>query len=582
MTKRLKKRGLQVYLLSIGLAVGFLFPSCSRERVTEIRILHTSDIHANYFAYDFLVDSIGSGSMSRLATFLKEARAQHPNLLLIDGGDIMQGTPSAYYSNYVDTLSVNLAAQTMNYLRYDAGVPGNHDLETGHRVYDAWVKACKHPVLAANVIDVKTNKPYFSPYTIKDVDGIRIAILGFLTPAVPEWIPQPLWEGMGFEDIVLSAQHWVPYVIEHERPDILIGVLHSGLKNTNRHYLENAAEVLAKEVSGFDALLIGHDHRMFLGSVQSAHGDSVYICNPANNLDWVSDLTISVTRRGNKIISKKVQSKLVNLNEYEPDKEYDKAFAEQTATIRRWGNKIVGELENPIDIRGSLFGPTAFLSLVHRVLLNTTGADVSFSAPLNLSTRIAAGPIRIKDLFDIYRFENFLYVMELSGAEIKDYLEFSYGKWTNQMRTSDDHLLLLKPDFKPNDKYKTLHETFNFSSAAGIDYTVDVSKPVGNRVNITQMSNGEPFDLAKKYHVALSSYRAGGGGDLLTEGCRIRFEELPSRVVEIKEKDIRSYIKAYIETRGTINVHNENNWKFIPEAWVQKAIERDAAIIYGQ
>lgn len=211
MTKRLKKRGLQVYLLSIGLAVGFLPFLLPRERVTEIRILHTSDIHANYFAYDFLVDSIGSGSMSRLATFLKEARAQHLNLLLIDGGDIMQGTPSAYYSNYVDTLFVNLAAQTMNYLRYDAGVPGNHDLETGHRVYDAWVKACKHPVLAANVIDVKTNKPYFFSLYHQRCRWDTDRYSGFLTPVVPEWIPQPLWEGMGFEDIVLSAQHWVPW-----------------------------------------------------------------------------------------------------------------------------------------------------------------------------------------------------------------------------------------------------------------------------------------------------------------------------------------------------------------------------------
>ncbi|SQH72324.1 Trifunctional nucleotide phosphoesterase protein YfkN precursor [Porphyromonas crevioricanis] len=553
--------------------------ACSGERTTEIRIIHTTDIHGNYFSFDFLADSAGTGSMSRLSSFLKEARKQNPSLLLIDGGDILQGTPAAYYSNYADTLPVNLAAQTMNYLRFDASVVGNHDIETGHEVYDSWIKDCKFPVLAANMIDIETDKPYLPPYTIKDIDGIRVAILGFVTPAIPEWLPQDLWRGVGFEDILISAQQWVPYVIEHEKPDILIGLLHSGLKNTNRHYIENAGELLAKEVSGFDALFIGHDHRKFNGQLRTSRGDSVHVCNPASHLDFASDLTIRVTRKGNKIVAKDISSRLVDLNQYEPDPAFERAFSEQQQAVRKWANRQVGVLETPLDIRGSLFGPTPFLSLIHRVQLDATGADISFASPLDLHTYIPAGPLRVRDLFSLYRFENFLYVMELTGSEVKDYLEFSYGKWANHMKGPKDHLLLFRTGITPQDKFKTLHEIFNYSSAAGIDYTVDVSKPAGDRVKILKMSNGQPFDYSKVYRVALDSFRGGGGGDLLTEGCQIRFEELARRIVEEKD-DIRSYVHKYIVDKGSIEVQNNANWRFVPETWVREAIERDTKIMF--
>ena len=171
----------------------------------------------------------------------------------------------------------------------------------------------------------------------------------------------------------------------------------------------------------------------------------------------------------------------------------------------------------------------------------------------------------------------------MTGEEIRKHLEFSYDMWGNTMTSPDDHALRLN-DASKDDQQRTgfLYYTFNFDSAAGIDYEVDLTKPDGQKVKILQMSNGQPFDEKKWYKVVMNSYRANGGGELLTRGAGIPKDSLDSRVIWHTDLDQRHYLTEEIRKQGTVNPQPNHNWRFVPEEWVKPALERDRKILFGQ
>ena len=186
-------------------------------------------------------------------------------------------------------------------------------------------------------------------------------------------------------------------------------------------------------------------------------------------------------------------------------------------------------------------------------------------------------------MFKLYRFENLLYVLRMTGEEIRKHLEFSYDMWTNTMKSPEDHALLLNDNSK-EDQQRTgfQYYTFNFDYACGIDYEVDLTKPDGQKVHILQLSNGQPFDEKKWYKVVMNSYRANGGGELLTRGAGIPKDSLESRVLFHTPLDQRHYLTQEIEQMGTIDPKPNHNWRFVPEAWVKPALKRDSLILFGR
>lgn len=218
------------------------------------------------------------------------------------------------------------------------------------------------------------------------------------------------------------------------------------------------------------------------------------------------------------------------------------------------------------------------MSFIHEVQLEATGAKVSFAAPLSLSFKLPCGTLTYADMFALYPYENSLYAMELTGQEIKDYLEYSYGLWVNQMHTASDHLLAFKADYKQGERFPTQNPTFNFSAAGGIRYTVDATKPAGSRVVIQSLSDGTAFSLSHTYLVAVNSYRGNGGGGHLTRGAGIPKEELPGRI-KATTKDIRSAIMEKLSKQPVTHVADAANWHFIPEEITRGAIERDKKIL---
>ena len=172
--------------------------------------------------------------------------------------------------------------------------------------------------------------------------------------------------------------------------------------------------------------------------------------------------------------------------------------------------------------------------------------------------------------------------MKLTGKEIKDYLEYSYSIWTRQMTSPDDSLLLLKDITPEEDKSHAIfaNPSYNFDSAAGIIYTVDVTKPQGEKISISSMADGTPFLMDKTYKVAINSYRGNGGGELLTRGAGIPQDQLHARIVFSTDKDLRFYLMEYIRKQGTLSPKALNQWRFIPDEWVKQAAKRDYDLLF--
>lgn len=564
------------------LGIGYTPVSASSEKEVTLKLIETSDVHGCYYPYDFIRRHSVQGSLARVSALVGEMRKTYGDrLILMDNGDILQGQPVAYYYNYIDTTSVHVVADMLNYMHYDVATMGNHDIEAGHAVYDRWVSQCKFPVLGANIMDVKTGKTYLPPYKVIEREGVKVVVLGMITPAIPSWLPEQLWSGLRFEDMETSARKWVKWIQEKEKPDVLIGLFHAGPEgNKLDNVVENGSGDVARRVPGFDVVFMGHDHVRTCQKIINEAGDSVLLVDPANMAKVVADVTVKVVKKDGKVIRKSVEGKLSSVDRYAPDEAFLKTFEKQYQATADFVSRKIGRINKTITTKDAYFGPSAFIDLIHQLQLDITGADVSFCAPLSFAAEIKEGDIYVSDMFNLYKYENMLYTMTLTGKEIKDFLEMSYAIWTNQMKSPDDHLMLLNEKDKGFGRFK--NPSFNFDSAAGILYTVDVTKPQGEKINIRSMADGTPFRMDKMYKVAVNSYRGNGGGDLLTKGAGIPKQDLAKRIVFATEKDLRYYLMKRIEEVKILDPRPLNQWKFIPEKWVEPAAKRDYRLLFGE
>lgn len=561
-----------------------------------VKIIETSDVHGAIFPYSLKDNKEINSSLARVSTYVNQQRADTNQIVfLLDNGDIIQGNPAVYYYNFEQTDTINLYADVMNYMKYDAATIGNHDIETGHDVYDKFNKEVNFPWLAANAINTTTNEPYFKPYTITERGGVKIAVLGLITPAIPQWLPEKIWSGIRFDDMIETAKKWVNKIIETEQPDLMIGLFHSGVdytyneENENTYKNENASRLVAEKVDGFDLIFVGHDHAGWNFKTKSPSGKEVLILGTtasAQNVA-VANYTLKYDKMCMIYDKKEIAGELVDMKNYPIDQNFVKHFSNNLTEVRKYISRPVGEFTEMISSRDAMFGPSKFVDLIHTVQLELTDADISFTAPLSFNTKIDAGKLYARDMFDLYRYENFLYTMELTGQEIKDYLEYSYGNWMNQMKDKNDHLLKFKLDenrkliYSERSKSPELEERFyNYDSAAGVEYVVDVTKSVGERIKIIKFSNRSVFDLNKKYKVAINSYRGNGGGGHLTRGAKIPHNELSKRVINSTEKDLRYFVMKWIEEQKTVEPKLLNNWRVQPEDFWQAGKEKDYQILF--
>lgn len=527
-------------IISLLAFISILYVKASSPDITTI--IYTTDVHGSYFPFDFIKGEPTSGSLARVATVVDQARSEMSadRVLVLDDGDFLQGQPCAYYYNFIDTVSPHLAARIYNHIGYDAIGEGNHDIETGHAVYDRVASQLTMPTLAANVIDCATGEPYFTPYIVREVSGHKIAIIGLITPAIPAWLPERLWSGLEFTDMVPAAQYWIEKVRSEHHPDVVIGLFHSGNNSaqTTTGYRENESLEVARRVEGFDAVLMGHDHREYCDTVAGPDGRAVWALNPAANAQAVGVLSIVWNENGER---PDMEGAIFHLDGIEPSASFMQEFAPDFEAVKEFVDQPITNIAAPMRSTDALEGPSAMMTLLHELQLDVTGAQISLAAPLSLSTEIAEGQLTMADMFKLYKYENNLCTLRLTGREILAHLEESYRQWL---------------------AIDTRYPIYNFDSAMGIDYTVSRSAEPGSRVHIISLSDGTPFDLDATYTVAVNSYRAGGGGNHLTLGAGLSHQELLKRNRFTTPKDIRYYLINYLRTRPEYLPHVISNWHF--------------------
>lgn len=549
-----------------------IFATACKKENQVLKIAVTTDVHGMIFPQDFIEREPARHSLAHIYNYVCEQRDQEDTLFfLLDNGDFLQGQPTVYYYNFVDTLSAHLSARVMNYMEYDAASAGNHDVEAGPDVYNRIRKEFAFPWLAANAVHSGTGEPYFEPYIVLKAGRKRIAVLGMITPGIPQWLPKNLWPRMEFRDMVETAREWVPRILAKEKPDLLVGLFHSGTDasygGSGQSYLnENAAVLVAEEVPGFDVIFAGHDHRVSVQWVKNTAGDSVLIIDPGSHGRFAGEATISFDPEG-----KRITGENISMLEYEASEAFVQQFAPDYEIVSGYLQDTIAWLSEDMAGLDALFGPSTMMSLIHQLQLDLSGARISLTAPLSISAVLAEGPLLVSDMFKLYRYENMLYTMKLTGDEIDGFLEHAAGQWFNTMAGPEDHLLL----FEQGNPGRLAHPYYNFSSAAGIKYQVDVSREAGDRIRIESFSDGTPFHGEDTCLVAVNSYRGNGGGGHLTSGAGIPQEELSSRIAGSTQRDLRYYLMEFLGRRDTLHPMLMDNWQCVPEQLAKAASQSD-------
>lgn len=554
-----------------------------RDGEYTFHLLTTNDVHGRYFD-SLYVDGGTRESLLAVSSHVDSVRAAvgKENVILVDAGDCMQGDNAAYYFNYVDTLAPHLYARMAEYMGYDAVAVGNHDIETGHQVYDRVRKRMKIPFLAANAVRTTDGMPYFQDYTVFKRHGIRIAVMGFTNPAIRNWLSGELWEGMEFESLVPYVQESVDRMVAKEHPDAVIVAVHSGTGDGDGSSLENQGLELFNTLEGVDFVVCAHDHRPAV-----YEGGDICLINSGSHCRNIGHGVLRLTVKDGKCVSKSLSAGLVPVDKSNVDMKMRDMFRADYEAVKDFTLRPVGELKADLVTKESYKGVCDYMNLLHTLSLSASPAQISFAAPLTPDGCIKAGTLLFNDLFTIYPFENQLFVVKMTGSEIKDYLEYSYDTWINTWSGPDGHLLRIRrePDQRTgNDRWSFENMTYNFDSAGGLHYTVDVTKPAGKRVRISSLADGTPFNPDAGYNVAMTSYRANGGGSIMRSGAGIDTDRIDDRIVA-RYPEIRNILHDYLISVGTIDpaVTGDasviGHWEFIPSRIAAPALERDMELL---
>lgn len=548
------------------------------------RILTTNDVHGRYFDSLYVTDGT-INALTNVSWFADSIRTAvgEENVILLDAGDCLQGDNAAYYFNYTDTVSKHIFARMVEYMGYDAIAVGNHDIETGHKVYDRMVETMEVPFLAANALRTDDGRPYFQEYVTLKRHGIRITVIGFTNPNIKSWLSPLLWEGMTFESLLPMVQQVVDRVREEEESDVIIVLTHSGTGEGDGSQLESQGLDLFKSLRGVDFIVCAHDHRPVVHK-----NDSICLINAGSHCRNLGSGTVTVRVEDGKVVSKTLDAGLIPLDKMKVDVKMREMFRNDYEAVKAFTLKEVGELKTHLRTRDAYKGMSDYLNLLHTLSLGCTPAQISFAAPLTFNGSVNAGTLVYNDLFTIYPFENQLFVVKMTGKEIKDYLEYSYDMWINTIDSADDRLLKIVNDPDPRTGQKQwsfINRSYNFDSAGGLVYNVDVTRSAGERITILSLADGSPFEESAEYNVAMTSYRASGGGGIMRNGAGIDTDRISDKVVEYYP-EIREILYDYLVKNGEIDPVKIGDrkvigeWKFVPESLASKAMDCDMLLLF--
>jgi 2',3'-cyclic-nucleotide 2'-phosphodiesterase/3'-nucleotidase len=540
-----------IYSLStliILLALVLVGRSFAPDRV-QITILGTTDLHGNINPIDYYTNKPDNRGIAKVATLIKRIRKEQPNVLLIDSGDTIQGSPLESFHGRKNNAPKDPMMLVMNSLNYDAMTVGNHEYNFGLKVLEKARSEANFPWLSANTYDKAKQQTHYKPYIVKEVAGVKIGVLGLTTPGVPNWDNPPNYAGLEFHEPVVEARKWVPILRDQEKADVVVIAMHMGLEEDLRtgevtpgqvpH--ENEAIAIAKEVPGVDVIFMGHTHR----DVPSLYINGVLLTQ-ANH--WGrhlarADLYLQKAGSGWRMYAKSART-IPNDDRLEPDPEVVKIAEPYDRETQGWLSREIGESAEELTAREARFRDTAILDLIQKVQMDAGKADVSMVASFNSEARIAKGPVSVRDIAGLYVYENTLVVLEVTGQQLKDALEHSAEYYKPYVAGTPLKDLI-------NDKIPA----YNFDIAEGVSYDLDISKPAGQRIQNLRF-RGQPLSMTKKLRLATNNYRVNGGGGY------DMYKNAP--VVYRSSEEIRELIIDWLEKNKTVPTTPNNNWRIIP------------------
>ena len=577
----------------IAAAAALTLSACSTLKDGEynLSVVSTGDGHGYWFAKPIEDGGRARGSLMSQSAFVNGIRESKgaDNVILVDAGDNFFGNGAPFYYNYVDTTSTHLYPRLASYMGYDAVIAGHSDFESGHRVYDRVAKEMKKegiPLLAGNALSDKNGKPYFPAYSIIKKGGVKVAVLGFTNADNASLMDASGVSGIRFESLLPLVQEDVDKVRFKEKPQVVIVVAHTAMGKGDGQNLEKQGLDLFQSLKGVDIIITGHDH-----SNKAMSADSVVVldCGRAGQNAGVTDIKLVV--KGGKVVSRTLDANMVSIKSEEYDSAMEKAFETDYNKVHSFMTSTVGEIKKDLVSREFYYKQCDYLNFLHALAFSAYPVDISLSATLLIDGKVPAGDVRYQDIRKVYPYENKLVALRLTGTEIKKYLEASYDAWINTVAEPSDetHVLKIKQskDYSTGKMaWKLAKSPANFDSAAGINYTVDVTKPYGSRITITGRADGRAFDMDKEYIVAITTYRSVGSGGLLKAAGLPDMKSVEDRIV-YRGPEFRTILYEYFKKYGSVDpaVIGDpkaiGSWKFVPD-FAPDAIKADVELLYGK
>jgi 2',3'-cyclic-nucleotide 2'-phosphodiesterase/3'-nucleotidase len=559
----------------------------------RLTVMGTTDTHGTVFNWDYFKDAAYTDSktnhvgLAKVSTLVKAVREERgaENCLLLDAGDTIQGTPLSYYFAKIDPVtggSKHPMATAMNLIGYDAAALGNHEYNYGLETLRAFEEQCDFPLLSANSLEWSTGAPVFPPHVIRsfkvpgEAKPVKVGILGLVTPGVAIWDRANVEGRVRFGGIVEEGRVWVPK-LKKAGCDVVVVACHSGSTPGSSYgdalpFPENASTELAQEVPGIDAILVGHAHVEFAERLvrNTATGRDVLLTEP---LKWGMRLAVmdfDLKKVDGRWTVADKHATLLNANTVEEDADIAAVLQQDHDIVVTYVNSVIGTCTTAMSARTAPFEDTAALDFINHVqgqavkaaLAGTPEASLpvlSIAAPFNREAGIPAGDVTVRDVAGLYIYDNALLGITLTGAQVKDYLEYSaqYFQQVDGSKSSyhPDELTNARTTVAPNGT-----PDYNYDVMEGLDaplaYEIDLAQPVGSR--ITELTyDGQPVDPAARFVIAINNYRQSGGGN---------FPGTTSApVVYNAQVEIRQLIIDWVTDTGVIDppAFTRYDWKLV-------------------
>lgn len=520
---------------------------------SELVIVQTSDIHGNIFPINYGNNEETNSGLAKLATVIRQEIKEADCKLLIDSGDVIEGTPLTYHYAKHLCKKKNPIISVLNYLQYDAAIIGNHEFNFGMDFLNKAVRESSFPWLSANIIDAKTYQPVFGkPYMIKEFTcGLRVAVLGVTTHFIPNWENPLNIEGMHFQDAFESTKKWVERLHMTEKFDLLVVSYHGGVERnlktgepTEQQTGENQAYRMCEEIPGIDVLLTGHQHRQL-----SAILNGVIVGQPGHNGQAIVKINISFEYTNGKWSVTNKSSEVIGIEEgTDEDATILKLVQEYEDETQKWLDHPLGEISgdmlvhSPLEVR---IRDHPLIEFINKVQMDAAAVAISSTALFHNGSPGFPQKVTMRDIVSNYIYPNTLKVIRISGQDIKDALE----KSAEYFILDDNGKIKVNPAFE---KPKPQH--YNYDMWEGIEYILDLSKAAGSRV-IKLDYQGSPIKLRNHFDVVMNNYRAGGGGNF------DMFKGKP--VIKEIQKDMTELLAEYIQKYRIIEASCNENWRII-------------------